>query len=884
MRTLFALLAALLLAAPVHAQSQDSDKVFDDLFGTEPARVTGTRGTRAGRDDLSIVALYLGRYQLLESLPVYRVPTGLCLPLLPVLDALEIGHAEEAGQQVIALHAPERRVPVPADALTPSPEGPCLTLAAFARLLPVTARHDETNLRINLDASEPLPVIARLERAERRARALSGAEPARPHFPRIANPWGLAGLPTLDIALSGEGGNRGGSVAGDVELVSDLAGMTARARLAGGSTGPASIRVSLGRDSEAADQLGFLHARSFALGDVNAPAQPLIGVASSGRGLIISNRATWRADLFDQIELRGPLPRGWDAELHRDDRLVAVCDQPDASGDFVFADVPLRSGANDYVVRLFGPHGEVEERSFSRFVGSELNPENEWVYAAGVIDSGVPLLGTPPGAGPVNATPGFTAPGGSPPSRDTALSAPAPTAGGKVVFATVEHGMAGGVSMRLDMRAPLDGGTPAVAAGVHAALLGGFGSLLVAGDGHGRPAIALRGVRQWGATNIKFDAADYGSLSGPSLPTAVSELAREAGISAETRLALGRRSLPLLTSWRHSISRSGTALDRVDASLALALGEWRFNHGLSLEKRSGETPTLLGNFAAARGVGNWRLRAGVDMSASRGLRLRQFALSAARATRRGSLGFDLGWDAERGTATLAASAQRHFGAFSAGVSAGYGDKAWRIGLSLSAALFPDRRGYHLAASGISRSGTLQPHVFEDVDGDGAQGSGEPDIAGASFIVDSSVRPEATASDGRVRIGGLMPSTGIDMEVQLASLPDLRLRPVQPGVTAVLRAGQVLDVAVPLRQTGEIEAMVKAVNGDLRRPLPGVEVALVDAAGKRFAVTRSDFEGLAYFDGVPVGQWRLEAALAAPVPVTLSRETLLVSDAHIIVGR
>ncbi|WP_298174042.1 hypothetical protein [Novosphingobium sp.] len=43
MRFLFALLAALLLAAPAHAQSQDSDKVFDDLFGTEPARVTGTR-------------------------------------------------------------------------------------------------------------------------------------------------------------------------------------------------------------------------------------------------------------------------------------------------------------------------------------------------------------------------------------------------------------------------------------------------------------------------------------------------------------------------------------------------------------------------------------------------------------------------------------------------------------------------------------------------------------------------------------------------------------------------------------------------------------------------------------------------------------------------
>ena len=131
MRSLFALLAALLLAAPAHAQSQDSDKVFDDLFGTEPARVTGTRGPRAGRDDLTIVALHLGRYQLVESLPAYTTPTGLCLPLLPVLEALELGHAEADGQQVIELHAPERRVPVPAEALTPSPEGPCLARQRF---------------------------------------------------------------------------------------------------------------------------------------------------------------------------------------------------------------------------------------------------------------------------------------------------------------------------------------------------------------------------------------------------------------------------------------------------------------------------------------------------------------------------------------------------------------------------------------------------------------------------------------------------------------------------------------------------------------------------------------------------------------------------------
>ncbi|MBX9729709.1 MAG: carboxypeptidase-like regulatory domain-containing protein [Sphingomonas sp.] len=856
MRIFLLMLATLLLAAPAHAQSHDNDKDFDSLFGAQPARVSGSRTPRAGRDDLSIVALYLGRFQLLESLPAYMTSAGLCLPLGLVLDAMEIAHSEANGQQVIDLHAPERRVSVDPVVLTPSPEGSCMALAAFAKFLPVTLRYDEANLRITIDSAEPLPVAARLDRAERRRQALSGAEPARPNFPRIANPWGAVGWPTLDMALAFGSGSNGNSIAGQVEMVADLAGMTARARLAAESSGPPSVRLALGRDSEASDQLGPLHARSFAIGDVNVPAQPLIGVASSGRGIVISNRPQWRADLFDQIELRGPLPRGWDAELHRDDRLVAVCEKPDAAGDYVFADVPLRAGANNYIVRLFGPHGEIEERAFTRFVGNELNTENEFVYSVGIVDSGLPIFGPP---------------------------VPTQTAIGSFAFAALEHGIAGGVSMRVDMRAPLTGGSPAMAAGVHAAMFGGFGSLLVAGDGGGRPAVALRGVRQWGSTNIKFEATDYGDITRPPRPGAVNGLAREFGFSAATRLGLGRRSLPLLVGWRRIIERSGSAVDRLDSSLALAMGEWRFSQGASLERRDGTAPTLLGNIAVARAIGGWRLRGGLDFGVADGFSLHQIGASAARATARGSMGIDFGWDARRGAASVAATAERHFGAISVGGGVGIGPNGWRVGLNLSAALFHDSRvGYRFAVAGIGHSGALQPHVFEDIDGDGAQGAGEPDIGGASFIVDSSIRRETTATDGTARIGGLLPGSRVDMEVQLASLPDLRLRPVHPGVSAVVRPGQVLDVPVPLRQTGEIEALVETINGDLHRPLPGIEVALVDTSGKRVAVTRSDFEGLAYFDGVPQGNWRLEAAHAVPVKATLRQDALLVTGLRLLI--
>ena len=858
MRIFLLTMTASLLAAPALAQSRDSDKVFDDLFGTEPANISGSSTPRAGRDDLSIVALYLGRFQLRETLPAYASPAGLCLPLSSVLDALEVGHGEVDGHPVVELHAPERRLSVSPEALTPSPDGPCLALAAFARILPVTLRYDEASLRVTIESSEPLPVAARLIRAERRRQALSDVEAEQPQFPRVANPWNVIGFPTIDLTLATESGSGGHLIGGQAELVADLADMTARARLVAESGGPSGARISLGRESDAADQLGSLRARSFNMGDINVPAQPLIGIVTSGRGLVVSNRPQWRADLFDQIELRGPLPRGWEAELHRDDRLVAVCDKPDAGGDYVFSDVPLRAEANNYIVRLFGPHGEIEERAFSRFIGNELNPENQFFYSAGVVDSGVPLFGLP---------------------------APMQTAMGRFAFVTLEQGVTNSVSMRLDLRAPMNGATPALAAGVHASIFGGFGSVLMAGDSVGRPAMALRGARQWGRANVKFDFTDYGNMTKPSRPGAVNDLAREYGISAATRIGVGRRSVPLQIDWRHRMDLSGNVIDRVDSSLALAIDEWRFRHGASLEWRGDSSAILIGNLAVARTIGGWRLRGGVDYGVAGGLGLYQSGASVARATGNGSFGLDFSWDARRRASTISATAQRHFGSFSLGASASVVPNGWRVGFNLSMSLFHDAdAGYHIGPTGMGRSGALQPHVFEDSDGDGAQGPGEPNIPGASFLVNSSIRRETTAADGKARISGLMPGSPVDMELQLASLQDLRLRPVDPGFSAVVRPGQVLDVQIPLRQTGEIEVAVERINGDQYRMLPGIEVALIDEKGKRFAVTRSDFEGVAFFDGVPLGNWRLEAAQSTPVQVTLRQDSLLVRSIRLLVQR
>ncbi len=842
------------------------DKVFDSLFGAEPERHVAGPKAQAGRDDLTIVELLIGTHVLSDTMLAFAGENGPCLPVDTTFDALELDHHLEGDVIVIQLHAPERRIVVdPAvlgPSLRPSPEGACLDLDAWSRILPLTARDDTSNLRIVLETTEPLPVQARLDRAEQRTAKLQAPEPKHPDYLRIANPEAYVSAPTIDVAMGAGYGSEGAEGLLGIEGSADLLNMTGRFRAQLATQSGSAFAMVLARDSPDGDMLGPLHARHFAIGDISVPAQPLIGASAGGRGVIVSNQTLWQGDLFDAIDLRGPLPRGWEAELYRDDRLIGFDGTADTQGNYVFAAVPLRAGANNYTVRLYGPHGEVEERRFTRFIGAELNPENEFVYAFGAVDTGKPLIGPP---------------------------AVIANASGPVAFATVSRGLTGSVSMRVDVRAPLNGERPTLAAGLHAAVFGGFASVLVAGNGGGRPAVAVRGARQLGAANILFEAADYGSLSGDALPSEIADQARSIGFSAETRLPLGRYSLPVTLGWQRDVARLGSTVDRVQLGSALAVGALRLSQNSVYERRTqyGDTSQLLmGNLALARSVGAWRLRGGLDWQVDRQARLQQIGIAAARATPSGSIGLALGWDAQRGQPTAAISAERRLGPVALIANAGVDSGGWQVGLGVSAALYRDpQRGYSLATHGMVRSGSVMPHVFADSDGDGLQGADEPDIEGAQFLVDSSMRREATGADGRTRIGGLTPGRPLDMELQLASLPDLNLRPSQPGVTVAVRAGQVLEVPVPLRPTGEIEAQVIGLHGDVEQALPGIEVELRDTSGRVVARARSDFEGQVYFDGVILGRYQLVAAAAdKPVDVALSETSQFASGGILTIRR
>ena len=86
---------------------------------------------------------------------------------------------------------------------------------------------------------------------------------------------------------------------------------------------PANLRLRTYRSDPDAHLLGPLNATHFGVGDVEGFDTKLTGGAAFGRGAVVTNRPLTSQTAFDQSRFEGDLPAGWEAELYRNDELLA---------------------------------------------------------------------------------------------------------------------------------------------------------------------------------------------------------------------------------------------------------------------------------------------------------------------------------------------------------------------------------------------------------------------------------------------------------------------------------------------------------------------------------------------------------------------------------
>jgi hypothetical protein len=361
----------------------------------------------AGEQDLLVLEAYLDGEVLSESLTAYADGSHILLPLgeLSRLLTLSITVRPERGQvggfvliggQSFDLDASRGEVRLGGtprsfdrQLVLVQPDDVFVSHKLLSEWLPIAFEVDLATQKLTLRPRVRLPL------QERQARARAAAElrqavapPSDPGYERQLTSPALAGVPFIDLTIGADVKTAEGRVTGlpgfKASLTGDLLGMEGDGYVARLPDGVSEYRLALERQHPDGFLLGLLPVRTFRAGSLVLPSVAgVVRSSSNGAGIWLSNQALDQPSTFDRQSLRGPLESGWDVTLFYNDALVAYQNNS-IKGEYVFEDLPLVYGQNEFRLVFTGPLGQsrVERRSFM-LDQSVLKP-GEVVYSLGV--------------------------------------------------------------------------------------------------------------------------------------------------------------------------------------------------------------------------------------------------------------------------------------------------------------------------------------------------------------------------------------------------------------------------------------------------------------------------------------------------------------------
>ena len=836
--------------------------------------------------DVNIRQLRLG-----DGVRAYQTPEGTCIVFGDFLTTLDLpmkidleakrasgwafreenkieidvaaGVARFAGQQELLAGGTVRE----------TPEGWCVDSAALARWFKLGVKPSTAGALLMLESEAKLPVELALEREKRAARIKPASMPLE-NLPKVRLPYRLWRAPALDFvvnagvtyqASTGMRVDRHASVA----AAGEIAGLSYDAMLSTDRKGsPQSLRLRAYRSDPEGGLLGPLDATHFAVGDVQGRPSRLSATAS-GRGAEVTNRPLFNPVAFDRTRFEGDLPPGWDAELYRNGELLAFS-RSDGSSRYAFEDVPLVYGDNRFEIILYGPQGQQRSRLEYLKVGQEQVPPGETWYHAAVSQPGKDMLSELVNRREevADRQPGdFTRP-------DLQASV------------QLEHGLGKRTSVGLlaTMLLADNEQLTFVEGSIRQSIGPALVEAAVARDAQGGMAGRIQAIGRIGSAHINVEAllADDFVVDGKR-----EKHYRDARLSVDLPVKLGRQ--PFSTSGNLRFIDRSDGLKTLNAAGRLSTNFNGFNLSTQLDwtrrmgRSSGPDRLEWGVMGSGR-IRDVRLRGQAVWELSPQSRFRTAELSAYwsasdKADWEGALAYDA--DIKRGRARI--SHIRRFSSVAAAASLEGGtDGSFAAGINLNFSLDSSRGGMKFTSQRLATTGSVEARVYRDLNDNGVRDSAEPWEKGALITTGQRVSDEPTDKNGVVRVGGLQPYRAIAVGIDTDSLSDPSLAPKKALQVIVPRPGVAAEIQIGLVGSGDIEGVLVKDDGS---GFEGLDVEMVDAAGKVVATTRSDYDGFFLFERVTYGRYsfrlKADSAQAAGVERSIAKTAEISAERTVV---
>jgi hypothetical protein len=731
-----------------------------------------------------------------------------------------------------------------------TPEGWCVESAALGRWFKLGVKPLTAGSVLMLESEAKLPVELAIEREQRAARIRPAALPLD-NLPRVKLPYRMWRAPALDFivnagvtyrASTGMRVDRSASIA----AAGEIARFSYDAMVSTDQEGtPRALRLRAYRSDPDGGLLGPLNATHFAVGDTQGLNSRLLPV-SSGRGAEVTNRPLFNPAAFDRTRFEGDLPSGWDAELYRNGELLAFSRSSGAQR-YTFEDVPLIYGENRFEIILHGPQGQQRSRLEYLNVGQNQIPSGETWYWAGVSQPGKTLLGEffdrDDGGGSLGAETR---------RQEGDFSRPDLQA-----VAQVEHGIGKRTSVGL-LAAMLLADNEKLTF-VEGSVRRSIGPALVeaafARDGNGGMAARAQAMARLGSVNLSADAliADDFTINGRR-----EGRYRDARLSIDAPLKIGHQRFSANANVRLIDRGEADRLLNTTGRLSTNFNGFNLSSYVNWEHRLGPTSSrqddrVEAGLIGTGHIGDVRLSGQAVWEFSPQSQFRAAELSAYwSASDTIDWQAALGYDAAAGRGRARISHVRRFQTVAAAASLEAGtDGSFAAGINLNFSLDSSRGGFKLTNQRLASSGIVEARVYRDFNDNGVRDAAEPWEEGAMITTGQRVSEETTDKNGAVRVGGLQPFQPIAIGIDTSSLADPSLTPKKALQVIVPRPGVAAHLEIGLVGAGDIEGILVKDDG---RGFEGLDIELIDAAGKVVATTRSDFDGFILFERVAYGRY------------------------------
>jgi hypothetical protein len=756
--------------------------------------------------------------------------------------------------------------PIAPGTIRETPDGWCIQTSALSRWFGIGVKPMTSGSVLVLQSDAKLPVELAVER-QQRAKQIKPARFDLNSLPQVRVPYRMWRAPALDFVVSAGVTYRASDGVrvdrqSSVYAAGEIARLSYDAQLSTTQKGmPNLLRVRAFRSDPDGGLLGPLHATHFGVGDVEGFDSSLTGSVAAGRGAVVTNRPLTARAAFDRTRFEGDLPSGWEAEIYRNGELLGFS-KTNGSQRYVFDDVQLLYGENRIQIILYGPQGQVRTREEVLNVGQDNVPAGKTWYWAGFNEPGrdIITLEKPPDGAP------------QPKAQATA---------------SLEHGIDDRTSVGVLARMMLIGDQRLTF--VEGTVRRSIGSALVelgaARESNGGMAAHAQLLGKIGPVNVSAEAlvaTDFHLHGGPQ------QNLRDARLALDVPVRIGRTVLPAHADVHLTDRRDGTR--QLDAAARLSANLDRFNLATGVRYRkqyvaSGPAPPAELNldFIGTGRVGDVRLRAASSFDVSPSARFRTAELSAYWSASdnvdwEGDLIYD---SSSHGARAKITHIHRLNSVAIALTGEAATDGSVAFGVNLNFSLDPGH-GFNFSRRPLAQAGVVHATVYRDLNDNGVRDLAEPFEKGALITTGSVQADHPTDAKGSITVGGLPAYAPIAVGIDESSLADPMLVPKTALQVVVPRPGVPAEVQIGLVGGGDIEGAVVKSGG---LGFEGLDLELVDAAGKVIATARSDFDGFFLFERAPYGTYTVrvsrDSATAAKIVTELGIRLTITADKSVV---